>query len=51
MFPKVGPHVGATTLPTTVSAATKLKDAAKSASELAKSKASPIYVSCQPSQT
>lgn len=39
------------TTQSTITAAAKLKDAAKSASELAKSKAVPIYASLHPNQS
>ncbi|CAH1103924.1 unnamed protein product [Psylliodes chrysocephalus] len=44
-------HTAFTTTYATVKATTKLKDAAKNASDLAKSKAAPIYASLHPNQS
>lgn len=50
MFPKMQPpNSQSHTSP--LSTAEKLKDAARSASDLAKSKAKPIYASCQANQS
>lgn len=51
MYPPVQPNHITPPVHTIPSATSKLKDAAKNASELAKAKAAPIYASLHPNQS